>query len=997
MIAARLLSLLILLLPAVAVASDLPESGGYSPESDSLAEIVLTISPDQVVGQPLLQTARIVLLDESNALLTSYDLATNPITLVPAAGSLQPNVLDDPTLFVDGIIDFLSQNVTYTGRTGGIELHATDGTVQSSGVIVSFNGYDVLEAFDFAGHAITSIYSGLPTTINVTVQNRGSKVASSDPYVKEYFKSSGGSVKYYFSPKADGVVDTIAILIENTEVEPGDDTLVLELHSEYLINGSTYPTVSYKEIPVHVYTPATFSVVEGSVHPEKVYAGPDFDFSFQVEAVNFPGEIDSTDLTVQLVDAPGGMPLATIYEGAPDIAGYEGGVISYDSLVASVDSVLGLESGWYQLEFDYKLISGGNIFTVTNAYPDSLYLLAPADIQYLANTFAPTSVPGGKEAGFSFDLQFNTDDFPLEILPDLATFRIAGNGFSSTVSLIFPSDTLLDQPLAPDVVKVETEKIIIPANLIGGNLSVNASFGYQNLEAANSLTFTTDFDLQQVAVVELPAVRIEDVRIVAPNRPNVNTGQAFRIRCQYVNETSTPIENLTFRLVTNGSSTFDSLLTVNDVPGDESGEVFFDVVAASLPNPEERFRVSIKNTDINILAPIDDVALANIQTPARIDLTYSVSNGAQDGLVAYGESFNIVVSLDNLGQASVDPGTYRFSTDGVDFGVDDPTVGVIDADTTLIFFLTAPDKDTTAQLRFYLTERPLDKNTGSPALVEDTSFVYSIDVASGEAELTANAVPSQSNLVLPGSTRDLFDLELSNGAMSSIWDMEVETIKLSFVGPEGKPIDARSLIEIGSTGFFENGKKVATATAGGSDIVMYFDNFVVEASQLKTLTFRARFLEGLDESFTVSLDKAQVKAKFLDERVADIPVPVVSDSEDSSIIAEVFKSAGTTLESSFMIQTNPFDPNNGDVRFSYVLKEPSAVQLKIFTLVGEEVKSEFVRMGEYGTEAGIYDDVLTWDGRNETGDMVLNGVYVAILQVIETGEEARIKVAVVKR
>ena len=39
---------------------------------------------------------------------------------------------------------------------------------------------------------------------------------------------------------------------------------------------------------------------------------------------------------------------------------------------------------------------------------------------------------------------------------------------------------------------------------------------------------------------------------------------------------------------------------------------------------------------------------------------------------------------------------------------------------------------------------------------------------------------------------------------------------------------------------------------------------------------------------------------------------------------------------------------------------------------------------------------LTWDGRNNNGDMVYNGVYIAIIKILATGEEARMKVAVMK-
>ena len=47
--------------------------------------------------------------------------------------------------------------------------------------------------------------------------------------------------------------------------------------------------------------------------------------------------------------------------------------------------------------------------------------------------------------------------------------------------------------------------------------------------------------------------------------------------------------------------------------------------------------------------------------------------------------------------------------------------------------------------------------------------------------------------------------------------------------------------------------------------------------------------------------------------------------------------------------------------------------------------------GSAGVNAGVY-----WDGRNGDGDVVLNGVYIARIDVAEGGLKAMLKMAVVK-
>lgn len=79
-----------------------------------------------------------------------------------------------------------------------------------------------------------------------------------------------------------------------------------------------------------------------------------------------------------------------------------------------------------------------------------------------------------------------------------------------------------------------------------------------------------------------------------------------------------------------------------------------------------------------------------------------------------------------------------------------------------------------------------------------------------------------------------------------------------------------------------------------------------------------------------------------------------------------------------------------------MLDQPGGIEFRIFTLIGEEVYSRVLNSGQAGTEAG-QEHFLEWDGRNDAGKTVLNGVYLAWLRHVETGRETKLKIAVVKR
>jgi hypothetical protein len=103
----------------------------------------------------------------------------------------------------------------------------------------------------------------------------------------------------------------------------------------------------------------------------------------------------------------------------------------------------------------------------------------------------------------------------------------------------------------------------------------------------------------------------------------------------------------------------------------------------------------------------------------------------------------------------------------------------------------------------------------------------------------------------------------------------------------------------------------------------------------------------------------------------------------------------TTLRESYSNFPNPFAAGAEATAFVYYLPAPGRVTLKIWTARGELVttllESEQRSMGLNQTDR--------WDGRNGRGDVVLNGVYVAELEVrLDDGHTERVlrKLAVMR-
>ncbi|NOY87787.1 MAG: hypothetical protein GXO93_00140 [FCB group bacterium] len=332
--------------------------------------------------------------------------------------------------------------------------------------------------------------------------------------------------------------------------------------------------------------------------------------------------------------------------------------------------------------------------------------------------------------------------------------------------------------------------------------------------------------------------------------------------------------------------------------------------------------------------------------------------------------------------------------DGLDLDGPDTLTGTIEANRHINFSFVSPDYDTTLNFIFHLVALPIDLNTGLPAQIVDTTFKISLKVVSSQAELSIQPSTSETNLVLPGRKKGLFSLDLTNSGISSFTCLSLDKIELHVKDKANNPINGRKLINIGNTGFYENGKKVSLTTGSMDKFVFTFDNFIIEPQQTRTITLYVDFKKTNEKTVVFEIENDGVTAHFISgPNIGQSPV-INSNSQETTLLTEAFSLIGPGLKNSFIIETNPFNPDEAPVRFSYELPKAEKVEFRIFTLTGEEVFAHDYSANTPGGIAG--ENIIEWDGRNNDGVMVFNGVYIASIKNAKTGEYARIKVAVVR-
>ncbi|MEW6049833.1 MAG: hypothetical protein AB1644_02050 [Candidatus Zixiibacteriota bacterium] len=958
-----------------------------TPAAGELAKIILNISPNQIVGAPFRTGAEIILLDSANNLQTDYDLAAQPIWLVPDRGQLDPDTLSNPALIDSGIIDFLPASVRFWGRTGQVAIYATNGTIRSSSVTVTVSGYDILAGLDHVGAPISQIFTGNPTSVRVVVQNKGNLIPNSPATIRASFRSSATQSTAQFTPASLGELDTITVTLPTAGLTPGPDTLVLQAEAVFPVNGASETTIDEKLLPVTILTSVTLAPVAGTFQPDSVYAGVDFPLSYDIAAPNFDGPIDSSSTIVELVDPATTLPVATIRQGPASASSFNNGVIAYGALVGRIDSALALVSQSYAIRLSHRVLSGGSVLSVTTILQDSLFLLRRNPLAYVTGTLAPSQVAAGAEAVFSFDLVFS-GTVPVEIQPGSSVFTLTTSGFSSSVSM-----SAAFTQLVAGVNHVQTAPVFIPPSLLGQNLAVLLTFNYRRSASPSYLNFLTTFNNQLVPVGELPVVQILQVSSLAPNVPKVNTGQHFQISCLLANLTAAPSDSVDLRLATTGASTFTPLLTVPSVPANDTVELLFSVTAAQTEDPAEIFRVDIVSPDVSQLPPVDNVALMTVERPASLALTYTVVGGSA-GYFTYGETFSLTVTLSNFGRSGISPGRYRLTTGGADLGSPDSLEGSIDARQPVGFIFHAPFQDLSTTINFTVIEQPLDSNTLQPAPLQGPVFNLPVMVVSTQGDLLLTVSDQAPGTVIVGAETRLLRLHLANRGQSSATAVRVHELTFRMSDIEGRPVEVGQIVNPTLSGLFANGTKVASASAQDSLLTFTFTDFIIPEQQTSTLDLRAFILALAPRGFGLRLDTGAVDIRFVEGPRADSAVKVVGAAGGPDLVSAQFATAVADFASSFVVQDNPYRPREGPARFSYVLTDPTGVLLRVFSLQGEQVYE--ITIPEGNGASGVGTHVIEWDGRNGSGHAVLNGVYIVSLTALRSGVESRLKLAVVK-
>lgn len=943
-------------------------------ESASLERFAFDLDPVQVAGQPFYGTATLTALDSYGNVSTSFVAADDAVQITSSGtGTVFNNTINGFDSFANGVCDLTQLGIGYAGSEFFVTFTATSASGKmGTSPVVQFAAVKMTEV----SPASQVKYIGESYRLLVTITNFGAQFTE----VNEIRVWADGEMIQPDSiqpllPDTVGPAAHVTYNVYGTVPDLPGQTLGYSVAFAGVFGTEPVRDSLDQAASLTILAPTGISVLSGTLAPTQATIGRDYEFSVAVRnesedmltlqtnttlileaddiltsfRLQSPTSIAADANPVELIFAPG-----TIQDVAP-------GPITSISL--ALQGTLG--------EIEYNETLPLNTSVLVQTRPSG---------SYIAGSLTPTTVYRGSQITLALDL-LNSGTAVMQIQSGELGL------YSAERLLVAKLATEIDELLS-GANTLEFKSISLPGDWPDGFDSLTVEInGRSNLQN-ETIHLVMPGDL--LAIPSGAAVRIVGVTMSAPNPPWVNVGQQFDLLVTVRNEGDEPLENISLSLQSDGASQFNFSRTVDYLGLGLDTTVSFAVEAALQPAVSELFRAAVNEATgasshlvAQILPPANQTQNVVIQTPASLNLLAEITapSEAQDRVVEPEAEFTITAVVLNTGQANVGSGKLALQLPEAAFSTSDELTREFAIGDEVSWVVRAPADPDTGAIVISLDSLPYDLNWDKPAKAIDSEEQLEIVVRDVQVEISVDFTAPNSPLLTAGNSHDVLSLEFD--VLGKAEQPYLKHLDIMLKGRNGVMLDPVRVVE--SAYLIYNDEHNVTASFLADPERAHFElgaGYGLPESAVLTLAVRS---SPQVEDFTLYLDSTSFAAAY-ESATGEKPAPVKADFASLLVIEQEFTLVPSLLDEAFFCYPNPFSPSREALKFSNPLPDKRAV-LTIFALTGEEVLSK-----EIGSDVG---EVFTWDGRNEAGNVVLNGVYIAVLTIDGVGE-VRTKIAVVK-
>jgi len=965
-----------------------PEINVYSADADHFSFYLTT---PQIVTLPFDAPDSIAVFDRFGNVVDDFNAASDSIVIAPDGdGTVVPSVLNSDTAFVDGVCDLTRYGFNYSGSERYISFTATS----ESGVVGISNIVSVHSTIiDRISISPSEAQESDSITASITIVNYGDLRVYIDDV--SLISDQGVMTPFSISPEppfsigGDSTATDIIKVVVPSEYDAGwtkfkalvqgtYNDLPISHETEYLdsIRIVSLESLSYSSSslsPVVVTRDKTYSFLCDVSHSGLDYISLDTTSYIQIVSgeddtliakLKSPTYVPATgqsatlffrEKTIPSDFASGDAGVVLELSGAHGILNYSESIMIPDYVSVQQTSAISFEDGGFTPDSAYRGTSIIPTLTLRNS--GEATIVVDVDRSYLQ------LVSGAEEIRFTL-----TDDM-VQLTPGENTF----NFNSKAIPTLFP----------------------LESNSLHLEL-----FGEENGHTRDA---SLDVGDDLIEILRQATVQLVRTCAIAPNVPRVNTEQEFDIVAVVTNEGEEPLSDIDIELSSDGTSSFIASESIDYLNVGETDSVMYEITASDEQNSAELFTAGISSAtgdetglDAVILSPLDNTVAMNIQTPAQIELTAAIDSpsSAIGGTVTAGQSFHVSAYISNSGQSQAGYGEISIVSGNEGFEIDGDTAATVRMEEVVGWDVTAPDEVGDFELSIVISETPLDSNAGTLAAVEINEVPITISVEAEQISLEATWIFGSMELVSPGVSFEALTMSIKAESESAGAEARIDSLRLRITDRNGAAVSASDIllsatVSDGSMEFSGDFNADRIRFDFGDDLIITAGEDAVDL--VVSLTVSQDY-DGTN--LFLVFDSNAISATDISYGIEGGTVPVTDRKGESVSGSNGFGVIVNEFETSFVNYPNPFKAGEESTRLVYFIPDNSDVSLEIFTLTGESVYSEDIVSGQAGATPGQRNEVL-WDGRNARGDVVLNGVYIAVLK-LSSGTEAMRKIAVVK-
>ena len=941
-----------------------------------------TIGSPQISGVPFSAPAVLTAKDRFGNLKNNFDASADSVMLASQpSGTWEKNVLKKSGDFVSGVADLAVVGTTFFGSAGSYVFSATSASRKTGNSLpvevqsIFVDSFSLIPSSIIRGQnfsvafRVTNQSPGPFTLDGIKLLSAGRMLILPLPALPDTLASAG---KGNYSASTS-IPDNFPL---------GKFPVQLELSGRF---GAAFTTIKTPVLDSLAVADSLFlrPSAEG-LNFEKVSKGRMYPFFFSlVNQSNFDVVLDSaTRLVFSRVGYSRSFQIAGVTlvprnsEGEVPFQSDSFPVVFPSRIFAASLVVFGRRDG----------VSLSDSFSLG----DSIILEDPSRLYYVSGSITPRTAL--LEVPLNFRLRLGNNGQAV-FQPGMLSRLILVHGPDSLFGYLQPATPIAAGPPVELNFRVTQIPNPPPKGIFSWRPFLQLS-GVENGLVVDSLLTIPD----SVTLFPLPGLILDTLWAVTPSLNRVNSDRSFPIRVRLFNPSAESL-SATWLYLKEGNTQLPSLLVPFLAP-QETVEKNLTVLADSNRLGPVTYQVevlpgygTISSAPAEVTVRFDQITVQR-QRKAVLELLPEIvaPPSARGGTLVAGQTLTLSVQLRNLGEAPVSAGRVRLKVVPPILTFISDSSASISATLASIFQLLAQDLVDSGRIAATWSQIPSDSNTAASAEVVTDSVWIPFKIIPARIALTISAREKPTPLLYAEEWSAPFELGFTNidATGTHLFLIKKVSIGLSRLR---SPADISAFDQAS----LSDGVHSALATVEGNQLTFAFSSPVlIGPEETKNFSLSIRPEAQLPVSLRFFTKADMIEALDSVPGAGAAPALLLkANGQPFEYTSSVFTTAsGAGLAASLVTYPNPFSPPSEKIQIAYRLSAASEVELKIYTLTGELVMKKTYSGGSNGGLAGV--NQIEWDGCNGRGEQVKNGVYIAVIRSVATGETVKQKLAVVK-